>query len=131
MPAEQKEEVILVNKGTKEKAFPKKKRLLKGEDFKKVFSDHYKNKFVEIPFLVLSRKNGQKHSRLGIVIAKKKIKNAVRRNLFKRILREGFRKREEGKEGKDIIIIITKKETIKLEREKIHKIMDKTWAHLK
>ncbi|MBS1197572.1 MAG: ribonuclease protein component [Proteobacteria bacterium] len=43
-------------------------------------------------------------ARLGLVIGKKQVKSAVRRNLIKRLARESFRKQRAGLEGYDIVL---------------------------
>lgn len=43
-------------------------------------------------FLILAMENNLEHSRLGLVIGKKSIKLATRRNRTKRALRENFRR---------------------------------------
>jgi ribonuclease P protein component len=69
--------------------FPRTARLLKPNDFKRVFknssasSDRY--------FKVLSRPNGGEVSRLGLAVSKKVDKRAVGRNRIKRLARESFR----------------------------------------
>lgn len=43
-------------------------------------------------------------ARLGLVIGKKQVKSAVRRNLIKRLARETFRKLRAGLQGYDIVL---------------------------
>ena len=43
-------------------------------------------------------------ARLGLVIGKKQVKSAVRRNLIKRLARETFRKLRAGLRGYDIVL---------------------------
>jgi ribonuclease P protein component len=64
-------------------------KLLKAAEFDRVFekpvrsSDRY--------FTVLARSNEMGHSRLGLVISKRKVRLSVGRNRLKRIIRENFR----------------------------------------
>lgn len=69
-------------------SFAKQSRLLNAQDFKAVFDDaHFK---VHQPnFLFLAKLNTQ--HRLGLVVAKKKIRRAHERNRIKRLTRESFR----------------------------------------
>ncbi len=72
-------------------AFSRKHRLINKSDYKHVFSasecqssDRY--------FTVLGRCSlSEMHSRLGMVVAKKKILRAHERNRIKRLVRESFR----------------------------------------
>jgi len=77
-------------------------RLTNPLDFKRCFS---KGKRVKNAVFVLHYiDNGEQPARLGVNIAKKKLKKAVDRNKIKRVAREIFRK---GKfEGIDIILIL-------------------------
>ncbi len=68
--------------------FPKSKRLLKKNEFQKVFDED--RTFRNNELLVYAMPNGMDKSRIGLVVGKK-VGNAVRRNRIKRILREAFR----------------------------------------
>lgn len=72
--------------------FTKQQRLLKAADYGAVFkAADFK---VSTPFLlILAKGTGQDRARLGLVISKKNVGCAVRRNRVKRLLREVFRKR--------------------------------------
>lgn len=59
-------------------------------DFDKVFKAHQHKIFMS-GFLLFARANRLGYPRLGMVIAKKSVKLAVRRNAIKRRLRESFR----------------------------------------
>ena len=69
--------------------FTKKERLLKAQEYRFVFeqacrsSDQY--------FTVLARVNLKNGTRLGLAIAKKRVKLAVDRSRIKRLIRESFR----------------------------------------
>lgn len=70
--------------------FQKHQRLVSKRSFKSVFE--YANLRVGLGALViLAVVNQRPYSRLGIVISKKLVKAAYRRNRIKRILRESFR----------------------------------------
>ncbi len=68
--------------------FTKKQRLLKKKEFDEVFS--IKNSASDQNVIIYIKFNTLQYNRLGIVIGKK-VGNAVKRNRFKRIVREGFR----------------------------------------
>jgi len=83
--------------------FQQERRLLKAGDFRNVFDMAFKvnNK----AFTLLARKNQIKHSRLGLVIAKKNLKLAVQRNRVKRLLREHFRYNSESFANYDLVVL--------------------------
>ena len=56
-------------------------------------------------FTVLYRPNGLSHARLGLAIAKKRVRKAVGRNRLKRIIRESFRGAQQQLIGRDIVIM--------------------------
>jgi ribonuclease P protein component len=61
---------------------------------------------VSTPFFLLkTKRNGSKRTRLGIVISKGVDKSAVKRNFWKRQAKEGILK--EATEGSDILIIFS------------------------
>jgi len=76
-------------KGTEK--FPRNNRLLNAKQFSRVFDKA--NKIHNKAFTLLVRKNDLGYARLGLVIAKKNVKQAHRRNYIKRQLREYFRQR--------------------------------------
>lgn len=70
--------------------FPRTHRLLRPAEFQTVF-DSTAFKVGEQHFLLLVRPNGLDRPRLGLVIAKKKVRLAVERNRLKRTIRTSFR----------------------------------------
>lgn len=87
-----------------DQAFLKNKRLLNSKEFDAVF----KNKDYRIgtsEFLVLAKHNSEPQSRIGMVIGKKSVKNAVNRNKVKRAIRETFRKNHHPESKLDIVIV--------------------------
>ena len=83
--------------------FTRDHRLLNGEQFSHVFaaprrsSDRY--------FTVLVRENGGSHARLGLAVAKKRIRLAVGRNRIKRLVRESFRHNAHQLGAVDVIVL--------------------------
>ena len=84
-------------------AFTREQRLLTGSQFKNVFaqarrsSDRY--------FTVLVRENDGTSARLGLAIAKKRIRLAVGRNRVKRLVRESFRHHADTLGAVDVIVL--------------------------
>lgn len=88
-------------------AFGKSLRLLCSRDFQTVFDDapfRASHQF----FLILARRNGLDHPRLGLVMAKKHLSLAVARNRFKRLVREQFRLHQQAFTGLDVIVLSRK-----------------------
>lgn len=71
-------------------SFQRDRRLLNSADFKAVF-DRADIKVSGRHALILARRTDTACSRLGLVVAKKHIRSAVRRNRVKRLVREHFR----------------------------------------
>lgn len=87
-----------------DQSFGRKLRLLTASDYKAVFG---KAEFkVSSPqLLILAIKSGYETPRLGLVIAKKHIRQAVQRNRIKRLLRESFRAHQHLLIELDIVIL--------------------------
>lgn len=56
--------------------------------------------------LILARRQDQPFPRLGLVVAKRRIRHAVQRNLVKRLCRESFRQRRAELTGLDLVILV-------------------------
>lgn len=69
------------------------------------------------------------HCRLGLVIAKKNLRHAVKRNYLKRIAREQFRQRQQALPAHDIVFIAGK-QLSKLNREQIYACCKWDWQKL-
>lgn len=70
--------------------FPQSARLAKPEDYRRVF-DSPAFKVSSAAFLLLAQHAEHSRSRVGVIIAKKHVKLATRRNRLKRLVREQFR----------------------------------------
>ena len=103
MPEGQEEESVSLCNAKKSNVFNvKTMRLTNPKDFKKCFQSgkRTKNKAFSLYYL----ENGNSTGRLGVNIAKSKVKKAVDRNRIKRIAREIFRK---GRfDGMDIVLLL-------------------------
>lgn len=91
-------------KKSKQEGFSREKRLLKPEDYKRVFAEPKSS--ISSYFRVLARTNEQSIPRLGVVVAKKVIRKAVTRNRVKRIIRESFRTHQDVLVGLDIVVLL-------------------------
>ncbi|MDM8569433.1 ribonuclease P protein component, partial [Thiotrichales bacterium HSG1] len=72
--------------------FTRQQRLLTARDYQFVFAKPYTSK--DRYLIVLARENKLPFARLGLAIAKKRIKLAVARNQLKRLIRESFRQQK-------------------------------------
>lgn len=109
--------------------YPRRLRLLTGRDFQNVFDD-VQLKVPDQTILLLTRENDLDQPRLGFVISKKNIRQAVQRNRVRRIIRESFRLNQQNLPAMDIIIL-ARKGLGELENDQIHKLIDKCWSRLK
>jgi len=73
-------------------------------DYKSVF-DGALFKVHQPHFLFLARPTELHHSRLGIVVAKKKVRRAHERNRIKRLARESFRLHQQQLDDLDIVVM--------------------------
>jgi len=87
--------------------FQRQQRLLKPVEFKYVFNKPAKS--IDNYFIVLARINGLAVGRLGLAIAKKRVKRAVARNRLKRLIRESFRHHQASLSGLDCVILVQPK----------------------
>ncbi|MCK5877988.1 MAG: ribonuclease P protein component, partial [Candidatus Marithrix sp.] len=72
--------------------FTRQQRLLTARDYQLVFAKPYTSR--DRYLIVLARENKLSFARLGLAIAKKRIKLAVARNRIKRLIRESFRQQQ-------------------------------------
>ena len=86
-----------------ELGFNRRVRILRPADFQRVFADPFKSGNSE--FTVLATANGLAHARLGLAIAKKRVRLAVDRNRIKRHVRESFRHHLAQLPGIDIVVM--------------------------
>lgn len=107
--------------------FSQESRLLVKGQFDKVFSNS--RRIVYDIYALLYCPNNLNYPRLGLIVAKKNISDATRRNRFKRIVRESFRKRAFELAANDIVIIAYKKADITT-NEEIRKCLTKCWDKL-
>jgi len=83
--------------------FPRSRRLLKPDEYRRVFSDGRRS--ADSLFLVLARPNGMNDARLGLAVSKKASRRAVDRNRIKRLIRESFRQHQPSLSGLDLVVV--------------------------
>ena len=126
MLEDQREENAFLLNSSKASSFSAKRmRLDKPFDFKKCFS---RGKRLSSPaFIIHYLENDLTHGRLGIRIAKKKVKKAVDRNKIKRVAREVFRRK--GFDGFDIILVLRNEKNYK--HSKCYEQINEIFSNLK
>ncbi len=90
-----------------EVSFDKSRRLLCAADYAFVFNQAT-HKVAHRHYLVLARQSDAGRARLGLVIAKKNIRLATRRNRIKRVVRETFRLHQDTLDSLDIVFLARK-----------------------
>ena len=108
--------------------YPRRLRLLTGRDFQYVF-DNAQLKVPDQTILILARPNNLGHSRLGFVISKKNIRQAVKRNRVRRIIRESFRLHQHELPAVDIVIL-ARLGLDTLDNPDLHRMIERCWSRL-
>ena len=87
-------------------SLPKQAKLIKTDDFSSVFN---LRKRIAEPYLVMRYKpNELNRPRLGLIVAKKTAKLAVKRNYMRRVIRELFRLNQHDLPAIDLVIQVQK-----------------------
>jgi len=109
------------------KEFTRESRLLTPGQFQTVFSKPVR--FGSSHITVLITPNPDNIPRLGLAIAKKRVKLAVQRNRIKRQIRESFRLNQHQLPYIDMVIMV-KSGTDKLENQQIRQQLEKIWRKI-
>ncbi len=109
------------------KGFTRESRLLTPSQFQAVFSKPLR--FGSSHITVLTNPNSNNQKRLGLAIAKKRIKLAVDRNQIKRLIRESFRLNQHKLPNIDMVIMV-KSGTDELENKTITSQLEKIWRKI-
>jgi ribonuclease P protein component len=86
-------------------AFPKNRKL-KTDEISSVFNFRHRINAEYLSFFV--RGNQQQVARMAVIVSKKILRSAVKRNYCKRVIRELFRSRQEKLSGVDVVIQVKK-----------------------
>ena len=108
-------------------AFPKCSRLLDSASYAQVFDSCDKKASSKIGTL-LSVKTTLPRSRIGIVVAKRQIKYAKKRNQVKRLVREDFRLR--SFEGSADYVFLARQPSSGLNKAQFANELDRLWQKL-
>jgi ribonuclease P protein component len=104
-------------------------RLLQSSDFKSVFDGALFKVHQPSLMLLAIPSTNQNHARIGLVIAKKKIKRAHERNRVKRLARESFRLHQAELPALDIVLM-AKADAQHLPNEVLHQELALAWRQL-
>jgi ribonuclease P protein component len=107
--------------------FNRESRLLTPGQFQSVFSKPLR--FGSSHITILITPNLHEQNRLGLAIAKKRVKLAVQRNRIKRQIRESFRLNQHILPHIDIVVMV-KSGTDKLDNTEIIKQLEKIWRKI-
>jgi ribonuclease P protein component len=107
--------------------FERESRLLTAGHFQQVFSKPLRFGSSHITILVSQNTDGK--NRLGLAIAKKRVKLAVQRNRIKRQIRESFRLNQHNLPHIDMVVMV-KSGTDKLDNSEISKQLEKIWRKI-
>lgn len=110
-----------------DRRFPKERRLLRPEEFQRVFQNPCRSG--DAALLVLARGNGLGHARLGLAISVKSARSAVVRNRIKRIVRESFRHRQ-GTLGALDFVVTARAGVGTLSGEQLRTALERHWSSL-
>lgn len=111
------------------RSFPRSSRLLRPAEFQAVF-DHTGSKVGDANFLLLVRANGSDHPRLGLVVAKKKVRRSVDRNRLKRVVRDSFRLHQTALPAVDVIFM-ARNDLATLASADLHAALAQAWKRLR
>ncbi|MDX1609595.1 MAG: ribonuclease P protein component [Halofilum sp. (in: g-proteobacteria)] len=108
-------------------SFPRSARLVRPDDFRRVFAQPIR--FGDRYLTVLARPNDVGAARLGLAVSRRRIGSAVRRNLFKRIVRERFRHWRDRLGGHDLVVM-PKPAAAEAPRAQLRASIDRQWGLL-
>ncbi|QDP02841.1 ribonuclease P protein component [Thalassotalea sp. PS06] len=109
-------------------SFNRESRLLTPGQFQQVF-DH-PSRYGSSHFTILITTNKNDDNRLGMAIAKKRVKLAVQRNRIKRLVRESFRLNQHKLPAVDLVVMV-KSGIDQLENEEINQQLEKIWRKIR
>jgi ribonuclease P protein component len=110
-----------------ENSFSRELRLLTPTHFEFVFKNA--TPAVSPNLTLLARHNDSSNPRLGITVAKKRVKKAHDRNRIKRIVRESFRNHQQSLPNIDIVVV-GKSGLDKLSNQELFLVLSKLWKKL-
>ena len=107
--------------------FTRQHRLLTPKDFNYVFAQPVKQGDKHLT--LLARSNKIIDGRLGLIVPKRQIKSAVKRNRVKRLIRESFRCHQTQLQGLDVVVLVRGGFAL-MNNKTIISLLDKHWNSL-
>jgi len=107
--------------------FPRHVRLLKPDEFSRVFKNPVRSS--DRFFTILAVSSETTHARLGLAISKKNAKRAVDRNRIKRLIRESFRLTQLSLPAIDLVVM-AKPVTKSADNQQIFHALEQHWNRL-
>ena len=108
-------------------AFTRSRRLLVAADFDRVFQRSKRS--ADRYFTVLFRPNGLEYPRVGLAIAKKRVRRAVDRNRIKRLIRESFRQAQQDIAPVDLVVL-ARNDTAATDNDKLLSSLERHWTYV-
>ena len=108
--------------------FPHNAKLSQPDHYRRVF-ENPKYKVSSGAFLLLAKPGATPSSRLGVVVAKKNIRRAVRRNRIKRLVREQFRLHPF--DAAIDLVVLARSGADQLDNPSVWQELDRLWRALK
>ena len=108
--------------------FGKARRLLNATDYSRVF-DGAEARASHKHLLLLAKTNDEPGHRLGLVIAKKNVRQAVQRNRVKRVAREVFRQLPQDEPTLDVVLL-ARRGLDQLDNAELSSILQQLWQKL-
>jgi ribonuclease P protein component len=102
--------------------------LLVAADFDPVFRQSQRS--ADQNFTVLFRPNRLGYARVGLAIAKKRVRRAVDRNRLKRLIRESFRNARPELDGLDIVVL-ARNNTARADNATLFVSLERHWQMLR
>ncbi|MBL4823405.1 MAG: ribonuclease P protein component [Colwellia sp.] len=121
---------MVTNKVTYE--FNRESRLLTPDHFQSVFKKPIRFGSSHFTILITPSNlptDSSKNNRLGLAIAKKRVKLAVQRNRIKRIIRESFRLNQHNLPAIDMVVMV-KSGIDQLDNKEINQQLTKIWRKI-
>jgi len=110
-----------------EEGFPRRARLLRAEDFRRVFRSG--RRYPAGPFTVIVAENRLGHPRLGLAIARRHARRATARNRLRRVVRESFRRARNRLPAVDIVVT-TRPGAAQVPNHRLFEALGRCWHRL-